>query len=245
MRRASAITLLVFGLTACVGSAPAPGRASSATIASPLGTPSGEPSATAAPTPQLPPGLPTSFDQDVPAAEVPLRKLIPQGADVDGSWFADTDQGEAIVVAYATPTGDPFRQIHGTAVWRRFNEAPAWRATYGVSFARGDGVLGIQAMTGDVTGDGSDDLLLAAATGGTGTCSLWSVIDIAAASRVFERDLCDGQLAASSDPIGLTMTEAVFKPGDSHCCPSAIRTTVLTYDGAGSWTVVSREVTPL
>jgi hypothetical protein len=41
------------------------------------------------------------------------------------------------------------------------------------------------------------------------------------------------------------MTDAVFKPGDAHCCPSATRTTVLTYDGADGWTIASREVTSL
>ncbi len=44
--------------------------------------------------------------------------------------------------------------------------------------------------------------------------------------------------------MGLEITEAVYAPGDAHCCPSAFRTTVLTYAGDGRWTVASKTVTP-
>ena len=36
------------------------------------------------------------------------------------------------------------------------------------------------------------------------------------------------------DPVGLTITEAVYAPGDPHCCPSSVRTTTLVYTD-GRW----------
>jgi hypothetical protein len=40
------------------------------------------------------------------------------------------------------------------------------------------------------------------------------------------------------------VTEAVFAHGDPHCCPSAMRTTVLTYAGGSTWTTSSETVSP-
>ena len=70
------------------------------------------------------------------------------------------------------------------------------------------------------------------------------MIDLAAARQVFARALCDAQITVSASPVGLTLTRAVFRPGDSHCCPSALRTSVLTYLGEGRWTVASSRTTP-
>ena len=44
------------------------------------------------------------------------------------------------------------------------------------------------------------------------------------------------------DPVGLSIEQAVYRVGDPHCCPSAFKTTVLVYDGDGTWTVASKDV---
>jgi hypothetical protein len=36
----------------------------------------------------------------------------------------------------------------------------------------------------------------------------------------------------------------VYEPGDAHCCPSAMRTTILTFDPTTGWTVASTDVEP-
>lgn len=237
MQRIAPFILLMLAVTACTRDGPGAGTASGGTTASSPTPPRVAPS--------LPPGLPNSFDQDVSAADLPPPSLIPRGTAVDGTWLAGGGVQPAIVVAYETRKGDPFRRTHGFALWRHFDTAPPWRAVYGRTFPRRDGVLGIRASVADVTGDGADDVLLESSTGGSGTCATWIVVDVEAAAAVFERDLCDGRLEPSADPVGLLLTEAVFKRGDAHCCPSAIRTTVLTDDGTNGWRVASRDVAPL
>ena len=69
-----------------------------------------------------------------------------------------------------------------------------------------------------------------------------SAEDINAADEVFGKDLCDGRIDPSLDPDGLSIEQAVYRVGDPHCCPSAFKTTVLTYDGDGTWTVASKDV---
>jgi hypothetical protein len=73
---------------------------------------------------------------------------------------------------------------------------------------------------------------------------VWSVVELASATRAYARDLCDGSIDPSSDPVGLVVTESVYRPGDPHCCPSARRESVLVNDD-GEWDVVRRESTPL
>jgi hypothetical protein len=46
----------------------------------------------------------------------------------------------------------------------------------------------------------------------------------------------------SADPVGLTLREAVYRPGDAHCCPSKVRTTVLV-DADGEWQTASVDTT--
>ena len=82
----------------------------------------------------------------------------------------------------------------------------------------------------------------AAFTGGSGACARWSVVDVDAADEVFGKDLCDGRIDPSLDPDGLSIEQAVYRVGDPHCCPSAFKTTVLTYEGDGTWTVASKDV---
>ena len=191
---------------------------------------------------ELPPGTPAVFNDDVAAADLDASALIPRGTHVEQTWI--TADPEAVVIAYVEPGADPFRADRGTLVWRRFGGAPAWRAVAWLPTSSETGVLGVDGLVADVTGDGLQDVLLAAYTGGSGACARWSVIDVGAADEVFARDLCDGRIDPSPDPVGLSVDQAVYRVGDPHCCPSAFRTTVLTYDGDRTWTVASKDVTP-
>ena len=101
-----------------------------------------------------------------------------------------------------------------------------------------------QVLTADVTGDGSPEALVNEVTGGSGSCGTWRVLDLASGAEIWRRSMCDARVAPSAHPLGLEITEAVYAPGDAHCCPSALRTTVLTYAGDGRWTVASKTVTP-
>jgi hypothetical protein len=227
------------------------GGSIAATSASPVVTPtptsasSSSASDSSSPAPDLPAGVPESFDRDVPGGDVPADALVPPSTDVTGTWYASTSAGEAIVVAWAASgagAADPF-VARGVAVWRRFDDGGApWRPVYGAAYPKGAGVYAIGAATGDMTGDGSEDALLFAETGGSGGCGTYDVIDLAAGTQRFDRQVCDTQITPSADPAGLTIIEAVYEPGDPHCCPSATRTTVMTYGEDGTWHVASREV---
>jgi hypothetical protein len=193
---------------------------------------------------ELPEGLPATFARDLDPAQLPPERLVPRGAEVIGLWFARTSTGDAIVLAWADPKGDPFRRDGGIAAWRRFSEAPPWRAVFGRATLAEEGVLGVRATTADVTGDGSEDALVVQDVGGTGACGRYLVLDLLAGLSVWERDICDGQADVSTAPAGLVVNQAVYEEGDAHCCPSAFRRTVLTYDGDGVWSRVSVEETP-
>lgn len=241
MRRI-APAFLVLVAAACHGDpGPAP---TSPPIATATGTvTAGSPSGVA-PTPSLPAGVPTAFPSDAAAGDVPVRALVPKGATVDGTWYATLPTGDAIVVAYEQRSADPFYAPRGLLVWRRFDTPPYWRPTFGLDVPSEAGVLSVDAVVADVTGDGSPDALVQELTGGSGACGTWRVIDLAEGTQVWEKgDLCDAQVVPSTDPVGLTLTEAVFKPGDSHCCPSSTRTTLLSYAGGGEWIVAARKVT--
>jgi hypothetical protein len=203
--------------------------------------------ATTSAAPALPAGIPPSFEADVPAGDVPAAALIPLATTATGTWYAATDAGEAMVVAWQGEGEDPFRLPGGIVAWRRFADGGApWRPVWGASFSPADRVMGIDGATGDVTGDGSEDLLVFAATGGTGACGSYRVIDLATAATVFERaDTCDTTIEADPTVPGLVVTEAVFEAGDAHCCPSQRRETTLTYDGDGRWTEAKIEVIDL
>jgi hypothetical protein len=169
---------------------------------------------------------------------------MPLTAELTGSWYALTSAGEAMVVAWQFPGPDPFRLERGIAAWRRFDDGGApWRPVYGAAFRRAEGVLGITAFTGDATGDGSDDALVFAETGGTGACGTYTVVDLAAGEVVFEREVCDTSIDLSASPPGLHVREAVYEPGDPHCCPSAWLETVLTFSG-GTWREGSETLVP-
>jgi hypothetical protein len=243
MRRIAAPAVLLLVAAACHrGAVPSP---TSASVPPSSATPTTQAPPLSSPTPSLPAGVPSAYASDAAAGDVPLEALIPEGADAEGSWYATLPGGDAIVVAYAEPSNDPFRAPRGLVVWRRFDAAPYWRPVFGLSHPADEGVLAIDAVVADVTGDGSSDALVQESTGGSGACGNWRVIDLAEGTQVWEMaDLCDAQVVPSTQPVGLTLTQAVYKPGDSHCCPSATRTTILSYAGEGHWIVASRTVTP-
>jgi hypothetical protein len=189
--------------------------------------------------------LPPDLEEDVEAANVAAAALIPLTAIATGSWSTVTDQGEAIVVAWQESEGDPLRADRGVALWRRFDDGGApWRPVWAETFpGKPEPVLGIDVRFGDATGDGSDDAVIVAASGGSGACDRTLVLDIAAQDEAYDESGCDRVVDVSVAPPGLVVTEAVFRPGDAHCCPSAMRTTVSTYDG-DRWQVVSRTTEP-
>lgn len=177
--------------------------------------------------------------------DVPVAALIPIGAEVTGSWTTPTADGDAIVVAWAVPGDDPFRQDTGIVAWRRFQDGGLpWRPVWGEAFsAKRDPMLGVSSQLADVTGDGSADALVFAEQGGSGGCGRTLVVDLATGQEIFHQDGCDRRVDPSVDPVGLTITEAVYAPGDPHCCPSSVRTTTLVYTG-GRWQRASSTTAP-
>jgi hypothetical protein len=207
-----------------------------------------EPSPTVEPGPspaEIPDGVPTSFDEDVAGRDLPVEDLVPPGDQVTGVDRAKVPGGEAVVIAFATPGDDPFSQARGFVVWRREPGAhPPWRAVYGLAHDERDGVLAISADVTDLTGDATADALIREETGGTGTCATYRVVDLAAGAPLWKRSVCDAEIQPNPDPIGLYEAARVYGPDDPHCCPSAIRERVLTFNG-DRFVVVSVETTPL
>lgn len=250
MHRSLTLAVLALVLSACTppaGPEPTSSPVTSATPTSPVATTTStnSPTQSPSPEPELPPGIPPIFEDDVPSADVPPAALVPLKTEVTGSWYAATTQGEAIVVAWLVPGPDPFRLARGIAAWRRFDDGGApWRPVFGRAFAKADAVLAVSGLTGDVTGDASDDLLFFAETGGSGGCGTYVVVDLAVGMPVFERDVCDTRIEPSASPAGLLITEAVYEPGDPHCCPTSMRQTLLVHSPEGEWEKASETVTP-
>jgi hypothetical protein len=182
--------------------------------------------------PILPDGVPEVFDDDVPARDLPVGELVPPGDEVTA--VARTRRGdvEGVVISFATPGPDPFRAARGFVVWRRDPGGdPPWRALYGVSHRARDGVLAISAEATDLTGDGAADALIREETGGSGQCATYRVVDLVAGSQIWRRAVCDAEIQPNPDPIGLFEIARIYEPDDAHCCPSAIRERVLTWNG--------------
>ena len=59
------------------------------------------------------------------------------------------------------------------------------------------------------------------------------MLDLAANADVFTKKACDTTIELSPDPVGLVVREAVFAPGDAHCCPSSTKISVLTFERVG------------
>jgi hypothetical protein len=114
---------------------------------------------------------------------------------------------------------------------------------YGFRDRASAGVLGIGVTTADATGDRVPDVLSFEATGGSGGCGTYRLLSLADLADVFVRDVCDTVVQIST-PAGLTVTEAIFGPGDPHCCPSSQRVTTLRYS-ASTWKTISKRTIPL
>jgi hypothetical protein len=245
MRRAIWTVALVVLATACSGESvtlpsatPSLPPTSSPSSGSPSQSPSIEPVG-------VPAGTPESFDEDVDAADLPADELVSDGTTPTDVWPAISPDGtQFALIAFAAPSDDPFRQARGLVVWRRFDDAPRWRAVYGLSDPADAGVLGVNALIGDATGDGSPDALTFEDTGGSGACGTWRVLDLTANAQVFKRNACDTTIDLAPAPVGLIVREAVFKEEDAHCCPSATKISILTFDEASGWTVYSTTEQP-
>jgi hypothetical protein len=202
-----------------------------------------EPSRNPEPSPSPAPeagAMPTTFTADLAPSELPPRELIPTGADVTGEWFAFTDRGAALLIAWVEPGTDYSRLPRGFAVWRHFDAEPHWRTSLITRHDPEDGIQEIQIATGDLTGDGSDDALVFEGIGGSGACGRWSVVDLDRVEETYRRDVCDGRIEPGPPGSpGLVLTESVYRQGDAHCCPSAIRRTTLIWTGT-TWRVMDR-----
>ncbi len=191
---------------------------------------------------RLPPDAPTVFTGTVVAGELPVARLVPPGATVGSTWVLQPPDDAIAQVGVVWSRGaDPLSSEHGLEIWRP--APPGWRVAFAFTDPAGAGVFGIRAETADLTGDGVPDLLTFEDTGGSGGCGTWSVIasEPAGPTQILRRSTCDTQIQPEGGD--LKVRAAVFAPGDSHCCPSAFRTTTLRWNGS-AWTVVDRVVTP-
>ncbi|MGZ8605286.1 MAG: hypothetical protein ACXWX9_11115 [Actinomycetota bacterium] len=241
MRRTAAIAALVLSLAALVAcdgedraAGPTPSAPPSASPSPTATTPPPEPSPTAEPSPSprpFPPVWAAPIEADVAPDELADADLVPPDALITDRVSLPAAGGVLDQVAVAYTIGeDPFAAEHGLAVWQRFAEAPAWSVVLVFVDAPDEGVLGIDLQTGDVTGDGHDDVLAFEQTGGSGACGRWRVLAAAGGTiaQVFSKRTCDTQITLVAG--ALEMREAVFEPDDAHCCPSAFRTTTLAWD---------------
>jgi hypothetical protein len=187
--------------------------------------------------------VPDAFGPDLEPSELPPEELVPEGADVTGQWFGFTDVDVVVLVAWAEQGSDPFRLPRGLAVWRRHRAPPHWRAALVQRHDAADGIQEIQVSTADLTGDRSDDALVFEGIGGSGACGSWLVIDLLRLDETYATELCDGRIdPGPPGSPGLVITESVYRQGDAHCCPSAIRETTLAWSG-NEWRVTSKRVT--
>lgn len=192
-------------------------------------------------TPPTPDGA-VLVETDVAVRELDPADLAPPGTDVTGRWIGSVDGTDVLVLALAGE-GDAFARDRALWRWAPAPELGGWLGVELVTHPRERGVLGLDAVIADVTDDGNDDALVFALVGGSGACGTWSVYDLVTTDRIYARDLCDASVDPAVDPIGLLVTESVYRSGDPHCCPSARRETILTYDGEHRWTVAGRETT--
>jgi hypothetical protein len=257
-------------VAACTGDDAPPtqtGSTTSATTASPATsptTPSGfttpasvtPPVTISTPPPEVPAwldevgstsGRPPALDRLIPSGSFGVQRIIvPPGAGIPIQVAASWDARERPVDL--GPGAPP--AATGTTVWQRFEDPLRWLPVAWSTDGPEAGVLGVSLRAGDATRDGHDDVLVFSATGGSGGCGIVRVLAPdgspetgAAAGVVFERRVCDATVSVV--PRGLELREAVYRPGDAHCCPSATRTSVLGYRGDGRWVVVSERTDPI
>lgn len=236
VRRLALLLLLVATGTACDGGdRVAPTGAPSATASpSPLPPPTPSPSPPApseSPRP-IPPAWALPIEEDLEPDALPGAVLVPPDAELTARVALPAGGGlpDQVAVAYAIGE-DPFAREHGFAVWQRFPDPPAWSVVHAFVEGPRRGVLGIRLQTGDLTGDGHDDVLVFAETGGTGACGTWRVVAASpeGTDTAFRRKTCDADLVIRDG--ALELREAVYQADDPHCCPSAFRYATLEWDG--------------
>ncbi len=148
------------------------------------------------------------------------------------AWFQEpSDEVQAFAWVVWGRGDDPFARELGAVLWERFGEHPTWRAIYAFTDEPAGGVLGISLDAADVTADGFEDALTFEQTGGSGACGRWRLVAPfhGGATEALDRQTCDAQISIVGGHLELR--EAVFEPDDAHCCPSALRTTTLEWDG--------------
>jgi hypothetical protein len=217
------------------------------TTQTPVPTGTGSASPTIEPTPlgvvRLPRGAPRTYTADVDAADLPLERLAPKGATVGATWRGSVRGGGAAAgaVAFAWSLGaDPAAQESGLEVWQRVDDpVRPWRAAFAFTDPASSGVLGVRFDAGDLTRDGSPDLLTFEGLGGSGACGVWRVVRMRAGSfaEIYREQTCDTDVRIAGGDLAIR--RAVFAPGDAHCCPTAYRITTLRWDGT-RWRVVDR-----
>lgn len=186
--------------------------------------------------------MPGTFAADLEPVELPPEELVPLGASVTGEWFGFTDDGAVVLVAWAEPGSDFARLPRGFALWTRHDASPHWRAALVERHDAEEGIQTITLETTDLTGDASDDALVFEGIGGSGACGRWLVIDLARRKETYRREICDGRIEPGPPGApGLVLSQSVYREGDAHCCPSAIKHTTLVWTGK-RWKVSDKNV---
>lgn len=251
--------LLILTLASCVsGGEPPPGSTPAGPTDSgsltgtprPTGTPTESPTPSPVPEPdlQLPADAPTSVDDPADVARIDggdRSAILPPGAEETSVVDQATPGYPIDQIAVTWRRGDdPFAPEVGLMVWQRFEQSPTWRAVYAFTDRPKAGVLGVTLSSADLTADGVDDLLAQEQRGGSGACATWRVIASVggSASEILLHDACDTKISVADG--SLEIREAVYRPGDPHCCPSAYSTTVLAWDGL-AWQELSSELEPV
>ena len=249
VRRSLAVAVFALLASACGGeqippASPSP-TAATPSSPSPTTSPSLSPTLSPMPTPRpTPPSWAEPIVRPVAPEDIPVERLIPPDTQAGEHNVVTAAAGvlDQIIVTWSEGS-DPFRQTHGLAIWQRFPDAPAWSVVYSFVDRASAGVLGIRVELGDLTGDGHEDVLSLESLGGSGACGVWRVIATqdGITNEIYDEQACDAQVEIAAG--ALVVTESVYEPGDSHCCPSKYRTTTLRWNGE-TWDVVSRNVTP-
>jgi hypothetical protein len=172
-----------------------------------------------------------------------LSPLVPSGS-TPGTSAVLARPGDPIdQIAVTWEAGEPPLGPAGMIVWQLVDDDRSWRAVYAFTDPRNSGVFGVRIDQADVTGDEIADLLSFEDVGGSGACGTYRVVASTdgGASEILRRDVCDTQIQIAGGD--LLLRAAVFEPDDPHCCPSAFRTTVLTWNGS-AWDRVSSEISP-
>ncbi len=203
------------------------------------------PSLSPTPTPalqvDLPKDAPRTFTRALSSDQVPVGQLVPPHAHVVSAWRLGPPDVEVPQIGLAWRRGNLFSAQLGFELWQAFADGPAWRVVYAFTDEPSAGDLGVRFETGDLTGDGVPDALTFEDLGGSGACGVWRVVasGTGSAAEIYRKQTCDTEVRISDGD--LVMREALFAPGDAHCCPSRYRTTTLAWDGS-AWQVLDEVV---